>query len=92
MTLDVLVGAKEVSLSMALQVHASQTSSAFLVRRALLLNVMGTQQLLVLARQMQKLEAFIHVSTAYANCNQRYIEEIIYPPPVDPKKLFDLVE
>ncbi|KAJ6668447.1 hypothetical protein lerEdw1_011929 [Lerista edwardsae] len=62
------------------------------LKHALLLNVMGTQQLLVLAHQMQRLEAFIHVSTAYANCNRRYIEEVIYPPPVDPKKLFDLVE
>ncbi|KAL8194485.1 UNVERIFIED_CONTAM: Fatty acyl-CoA reductase 2 [Gekko kuhli] len=62
------------------------------LKHALLLNVMGTQQLLVLARQMQNLEAFIHVSTAFANCNQRHIEEVIYPPPVEPKKLFDLVE
>uniref|UniRef100_A0A8D0BLD0 Fatty acyl-CoA reductase n=1 Tax=Salvator merianae TaxID=96440 RepID=A0A8D0BLD0_SALMN len=62
------------------------------LKHALLLNVMGTQQLLVLARQMQKLEAFIHLSTAYANCNRRYIEEVVYPPPVEPKKLFDLVE
>ncbi|XP_061438515.1 fatty acyl-CoA reductase 2 isoform X2 [Rhineura floridana] len=62
------------------------------LKHALLLNVMGTQQLLMLARQMQKLEAFIHLSTAYANCNRSYIEEIVYPPPVEPKKLFDLVE
>ncbi|XP_015271252.1 PREDICTED: fatty acyl-CoA reductase 1-like [Gekko japonicus] len=62
------------------------------LKHALLLNVMGTQQLLALARQMQNLEAFIHVSTAYANCNRRHIEEVIYPPPVEPEKLFDLVQ
>ncbi|KAM7178659.1 fatty acyl-CoA reductase 2 isoform 2-T3 [Macrochelys suwanniensis] len=62
------------------------------LKHALLLNVMGTQQLLLLSRQMQKLEAFIHVSTAYANCNRRNIDEVIYPPPVEIKKLCDLVE
>ena len=29
----------------------------------------------------------MHVSTAYANCDQDSIEERIYPPPVDPEKL-----
>ncbi|KYO44734.1 fatty acyl-CoA reductase 1 [Alligator mississippiensis] len=62
------------------------------LKRALQLNVLGTQRLIELARQMQKLEAFIHISTAYANCNQKHIDEIIYPPPVEPKKLFGLVE
>uniref|UniRef100_A0A8D0H5B4 Fatty acyl-CoA reductase n=1 Tax=Sphenodon punctatus TaxID=8508 RepID=A0A8D0H5B4_SPHPU len=62
------------------------------LKHALLLNVRGTQQLLLLARQMQKLEAFIHISTAYANCPRRYIDEVIYPTPVDPQRLLDLVE
>ena len=29
----------------------------------------------------------MHVSTAYANCDQDSIEERIYPPPVDPERL-----
>ncbi|KGL80400.1 Fatty acyl-CoA reductase 1 [Tinamus guttatus] len=62
------------------------------LKHALQLNAMGTQRLLELARQMQKLEAFIHISTAYANCVRKRIDEVIYPPPAEPKKLFDLVE
>ncbi|NXT77888.1 FACR1 reductase, partial [Zapornia atra] len=62
------------------------------LKHALQLNAMGTQRLLELARQMQNLEAFIHISTAYANCVRKCIDEIIYPPPADPQKLFDLVE
>ncbi|NXX51383.1 FACR1 reductase, partial [Tricholaema leucomelas] len=62
------------------------------LKHALQLNAMGTQRLLELARQMQNLEAFIHISTAYANCVRKCIDEIIYPPPAEPKKLFDLVE
>eukprot|EP00063_Salmo_salar_P033965 XP_014008800.1 PREDICTED: fatty acyl-CoA reductase 1-like [Salmo salar] len=41
---------------------------------------------------MHHLQAFIHISTAYANCNRRHIDEIIYPPPVEPKKLIDSLE
>jgi fatty acyl-CoA reductase len=51
--------------------------------------VIATMQLLGLARKMQHLEAFIHVSTAYANCNLHHIDEVIYPPPVEPTKLID---
>ncbi|XP_034994380.2 fatty acyl-CoA reductase 2 isoform X2 [Zootoca vivipara] len=60
--------------------------------QALLLNVIGTKQLLKLAHQMQNLEAFVHISTAFAYCDRSYIDEVIYPPPVDPQKLIDLVE
>ncbi|XP_006004393.1 fatty acyl-CoA reductase 1 isoform X2 [Latimeria chalumnae] len=62
------------------------------LKDAMQLNVMGTQKILALAHRMKKLEVFIHVSTAYANCNRKHIEEIIYPPPVDPKKLIDSLE
>ncbi|XP_070611331.1 fatty acyl-CoA reductase 2 [Erythrolamprus reginae] len=61
------------------------------LKDALLLNVMGTQQLLRLAHQMKNLEALIHVSTAYSNCNRRHIEEVFYPVPVEPKQLLDMV-
>ncbi|XP_035280987.1 fatty acyl-CoA reductase 1 isoform X1 [Anguilla anguilla] len=62
------------------------------LKLALQLNVIATQQLLSLAQKMQHLEAFIHISTAYANCNRHHIDEVIYPPPVQPKKLIDSLE
>ncbi|KAG8142715.1 putative Fatty acyl-CoA reductase protein [Naja naja] len=43
------------------------------LKDALLLNVMGTQQLLRLAHQMKNLEALIHVSTAYSNSLTEYL-------------------
>lgn len=61
-------------------------------RHALQLNVIATQQLLSLAKQMHHLEAFIHISTAYANCNRKHIDEVIYPPPVEPRKLIESLE
>lgn len=54
--------------------------------------MLSTKQLLSLAQQMTNLEVFMHVSTAYAYCNRKHIEEIVYPPPVDPKKLMDSLE
>ncbi|CAH2326043.1 fatty acyl- reductase 1 isoform X1 [Pelobates cultripes] len=62
------------------------------LRDAMQLNVIATQQMLHLAQRIKKLEVFIHVSTAYANCNRKHIEEIVYPPPVDPKKLIESLE
>ena len=38
------------------------------------------------------LQAFVHVSTAYANCDREQIDEIIYPPPLEPQKLIDAME
>ncbi|XP_077399615.1 fatty acyl-CoA reductase 1 [Vanacampus margaritifer] len=62
------------------------------LKLAVQLNVIATQQLLGLARRMRHLEAFIHISTAYANCNRKYIDEVIYPPPVEPCKLIESLE
>ncbi|XP_072128960.1 fatty acyl-CoA reductase 1 isoform X2 [Mobula birostris] len=62
------------------------------LKDAMQLNVVATRQLLAFAQLMKKLEVFIHVSTAYAHCNRKHIEEVIYPPPVDPKKLIEALE
>ncbi|XP_036181368.1 fatty acyl-CoA reductase 1 isoform X2 [Myotis myotis] len=62
------------------------------LRDAVQLNVIATRQLIFLAQQMKNLEVFMHVSTAYAYCNRKHIEEVVYPPPVDPKKLIDSLE
>nr|XP_044995431.1 fatty acyl-CoA reductase 2 isoform X2 [Jaculus jaculus] len=62
------------------------------LRNAVQLNVIATQQLLVMASQMPKLEAFIHFSTAFSNCNLNQIDEVIYPCPVEPRKIIDSME
>lgn len=60
-----------------------------LVRDAIQLNVLATQKMLNLAHRMKHLEVFVHVSTAYANCDRALIEEVVYPPPVDYRRLID---
>ncbi|KPP60274.1 hypothetical protein Z043_121737, partial [Scleropages formosus] len=62
------------------------------LKDAMQLNVLATQKIMALAHRMKHLEVFIHVSTAYANCDRSVIEEVVYPPPVDYKKLIDALE
>ena len=58
-------------------------------RSALHMNVLGVRKILELCRQLKNLDAFVHTSTAYSNCNQSYIEEIVYPPLIGPSDLLN---
>ncbi|XP_032379231.1 fatty acyl-CoA reductase 1 [Etheostoma spectabile] len=62
------------------------------LKDAMQLNVLATQKMLALAHRMKHLEVFLHVSTAYANCDRELIEEIVYPPPVDYRRLIDTLD
>ncbi|XP_078113814.1 fatty acyl-CoA reductase 1 isoform X2 [Sander vitreus] len=62
------------------------------LKDAMQLNVLATQKMLALAHRMKHLEVFLHVSTAYANCDRELIEEIVYPPPVDYRRLIDSLD
>lgn len=46
---------------------------------ALDINTRATRLMLQLARQMRRLEAFVHVSTAFSNCVIEHIDESFYP-------------
>lgn len=37
-------------------------------------------------------QALVHVSTAYNNLDKESIEEIIYPTPITPRKLLEIVD
>lgn len=52
-------------------------------------NVVATKELLEFACQFRRLLCFVHVSTAYSNCQLRQIDERIYPMdvPEDPMTL-----
>ncbi|XP_054280185.1 fatty acyl-CoA reductase wat-like isoform X2 [Macrosteles quadrilineatus] len=51
------------------------------------INVRGTQEMLDLAREMSNLKAFVHVSTAFANCHLREVDEKFYAPPTPSEDL-----
>lgn len=65
------------------------------LKQAINFNTNGTLRVLKLAEQMKRLMAFVHVSTAYCQCNEEVVEERSYPAPHNPlgiSKLADLVE
>ncbi|KAL0281229.1 UNVERIFIED_CONTAM: hypothetical protein PYX00_002280 [Menopon gallinae] len=56
------------------------------------LNVLGTKSLVQLCQKMENLEAVVHVSTAYCNCDRTEVNESLYPPPADPEKILNYAE
>ncbi|XP_064480789.1 putative fatty acyl-CoA reductase CG5065 isoform X2 [Ornithodoros turicata] len=55
------------------------------LRHAVEMNIEGTRKVLELCHQMPNLQAVVHVSTAYCNCDSKTLDETIYPPPVHPE-------
>ncbi|KAL0099953.1 hypothetical protein PUN28_019994 [Cardiocondyla obscurior] len=54
-------------------------------------NVTATHTILKLAKRMPNLKSFIHVSTAFANCHVKHIEERFYSYPIKHKDLMTLI-
>uniref|UniRef100_A0A182P7M6 Fatty acyl-CoA reductase n=1 Tax=Anopheles epiroticus TaxID=199890 RepID=A0A182P7M6_9DIPT len=59
---------------------------------AAILNTIGTKQLLELCGEMRQLQSVVHVSTAYSNACRREVDEIVYPPPMDPDRFIQCVQ
>uniref|UniRef100_A0A0P6D5V9 Fatty acyl-CoA reductase n=1 Tax=Daphnia magna TaxID=35525 RepID=A0A0P6D5V9_9CRUS len=62
------------------------------LKDALETNVKGPRQLLAICQKMKKLEAFVHVSTAFNNLDKDVVGEMIYPSHMDPIKLLNFLE
>lgn len=56
------------------------------------MNVIGTKKVIDLCRRIKNLDVFVHVSTAYANCDRQHISEVVYNPPVRPEKIIEAME
>lgn len=55
-------------------------------------NVVSVENLVNLASKFLKLEALVHVSTAYSNCDRKQVEEVFYETPIKPDKLIDMAK
>ncbi|XP_054720630.1 putative fatty acyl-CoA reductase CG5065 [Uloborus diversus] len=62
------------------------------MKKSVNLNLLGTQRVLQLAQKMDKLSAFVHVSTAYSYCNRSDIDEVVYPEKIAPQKVIELAQ
>ncbi|CAH1098717.1 unnamed protein product [Psylliodes chrysocephalus] len=60
------------------KVTASVRFDDFL-EKAILTNVRSTAEVIDLVEQLDTVDAFIHVSTAYSNCDRKLIDERFYP-------------
>lgn len=55
-------------------------------------NLYGTREMIELCNEIKHLDAFVHVSTAYSNCNEKDINEELMPLKVDVEDVIKLVE
>ncbi|CAH1646540.1 unnamed protein product [Spodoptera littoralis] len=53
------------------------------LKDAMRINVNGTENVIELCRRMIKLQAFVHVSTAFTNSDRTEINEVVYPMPIN---------
>ncbi|XP_072756344.1 putative fatty acyl-CoA reductase CG5065 [Anoplolepis gracilipes] len=60
------------------------------MKTAVTINVVATNIILNIAKQMPNLKSFIYVSTLYANCHVKHIEERFYTYPINHRNLITL--
>ncbi|CAL1685291.1 unnamed protein product [Lasius platythorax] len=60
------------------------------IKTSTALNVIATNVILDIAKHMPNLKSFIHVSTAFANCHVKYIEERLYTYSIGHRELITL--
>jgi hypothetical protein len=53
------------------------------------MNIIGVKKVIELCKSLDNLVSFIHISTAYANCDRSYISEQVYNSPVKPDHLIE---
>lgn len=62
------------------------------LNKIIITNVQGTLEMLNLCVSLRRMELMIYISTAYANCVRKTIDEIFYDPPIDPLKMMELMK
>lgn len=63
------------------------------LKDAVYINVRSTKDLLEIAKNMEKLQAFVHVSTAFSFCaGRKVIEEKLYEPPISASSLITVMD
>ncbi|XP_011057889.1 PREDICTED: fatty acyl-CoA reductase 1-like [Acromyrmex echinatior] len=59
---------------------------------AICTNVRATRDICILAQSMKNLKALVYISTAFAHLNKTFIEEKVYPPIADWRKMIEIAE
>jgi len=72
---------------MAATVRFNETLSV-----AVVTNVIGTRELMLLCQDCTKIKAVVHVSTAYSHCHRSEVNEEFYDPPLTCDQVAKLIE
>lgn len=62
------------------------------LKTAVAINVKGTKEILQLGKDCCNLESFVHVSTAFANCVHKEINEVFFQPPLTTNEIISIVD
>ncbi|XP_044729537.1 fatty acyl-CoA reductase 1-like [Chrysoperla carnea] len=62
------------------------------LKKAVLMNARGTRDVISLAKEMKNLKVLVHISTSYCNTDKKVIDEIVYPPQADWRKIIKMAE
>ncbi|XP_036143711.1 fatty acyl-CoA reductase 1-like isoform X1 [Monomorium pharaonis] len=62
------------------------------LKYAILNNTRSTRDICILAQNMKNIVALVYVSTAFTNVNEPFVEEKVYSPIVNWKKMIDMAE
>ncbi|XP_012525416.2 fatty acyl-CoA reductase 1 [Monomorium pharaonis] len=62
------------------------------LKYAILTNIRSTRDICILAQSMKNIVALVYIGTAFANVNEPFIEEKVYSPIADWKKMIDVAE
>ena len=62
------------------------------LKYAVFMNTRGTRELINFAEKLENIKVVLHVSTTYANLDDYYVREEIYPPIADWKKTIEICE
>lgn len=60
------------------------------LKQSVAINIAGTKNMIDVCRKIPQLAALVHVSTAYANCDQQEVDEHVYPMEMCPEKLIEI--
>ncbi|KAJ8978355.1 hypothetical protein NQ317_002664 [Molorchus minor] len=63
-----------------------------LLKDAVFMNTRATREVVLLSKQMKRLDVFAHFSTTYCNTDRPVVEEKIYPPHADWRETIELGE
>lgn len=61
-------------------------------KKAIELNTRGTGEMLKLVKEINDLKLFCYISTSYCHLEEKILMEKYYPPPVDTKTIFEIIE